>query len=97
VHLADRADAAPGEPQTLAGLSLVVTGTLAGFTREEAEAAITAHGGKPTGSVSRKTAFVVVGDSPGSKAAKAEALGVPVLDEAGFRTLLAGGPGALGA
>ena len=74
----------------LAGRTLVVTGTLAGFSREEAEQAIRAAGGHPAGSVSRKTDYVVVGESPGSKAQKAEQLGVPILDEEAFRRLLAG-------
>jgi DNA ligase (NAD+) len=77
----------PGEGQ-LAGQSLVLTGTLPTLTREEATEMIVAAGGKVTGSVSRKTAYVVAGDSPGSKLANAERLGVPVLDEAGFRELL---------
>jgi DNA ligase (NAD+) len=77
------------QPKILAGLSVVVTGTLEGFSRDEAEAAIKARGGKSPGSVSKKTTAVVVGDSPGaSKVTKAEELGVPVLDEAGFRHLI---------
>jgi DNA ligase (NAD+) len=76
----------------LAGKTVVVTGTLAGLSREEAEAAIRAAGGHPASSVSRKTAYVVVGESPGSKARKAEELGVPILDEDGLRKLLAGPP-----
>jgi DNA ligase (NAD+) len=77
------------QPKVLAGMSVVVTGTLEGFSREEAEAAVKARGGKSPGSVSKKTTAVVVGDSPGaSKVTKAEELGVPVLDEAGFRQLL---------
>ncbi|HET7685443.1 MAG TPA: NAD-dependent DNA ligase LigA [Candidatus Limnocylindria bacterium] len=72
----------------LSGKTLVVTGTLPGFSREEAEAAIRAAGGHPAGSVSRKTDYLVAGDRAGSKLAKAESLGVPVLDEAGFRALL---------
>ena len=73
----------------LAGKAVVVTGTLAGFTREEAEAAIMARGGKSPGSVSRKTLALVVGESPGaSKLTKAEQLGVPILDEAAFAHLL---------
>ncbi|HEX7948703.1 MAG TPA: BRCT domain-containing protein [Candidatus Limnocylindrales bacterium] len=75
----------------LAGKTVVVTGTLEGFTRPEAEAAIRAAGGKPGGSVSKKTDYVVAGESAGSKLAKAQELGVPVLDEAGFRELLSGG------
>ena len=83
--------AAPAGP--LAGLSVVVTGTVEGFTREEAEEAILAGGGKAASSVSKKTAFVVVGVNPGaSKLKKAEALGTPQLDAAGFRLLLAHGP-----
>jgi DNA ligase (NAD+) len=68
---------------------VVVTGTLEGFTREQAEAAIKDRGGKSPGSVSAKTFAVVVGAEPGaSKLTKAESLGVPVLDEGGFRQLL---------
>jgi DNA ligase (NAD+) len=78
----------------LAGRTVVVTGTLEGFSREEAEAAIRAAGGKPGGSVSRKTDYVVGGENAGSKLAKANELGVPVLDEAAFRRLLAGEDGA---
>jgi len=74
----------------LAGMTVVVTGTLEGFSREEAEAAIRAAGGKPGGSVSKKTAYVVAGESAGSKLAKAQELGVPVLDGDGFVKLLAG-------
>jgi DNA ligase (NAD+) len=67
-----------------------VTGTLEGFSREEAEAAIRAAGGKPAGSVSKKTDYVAAGPGAGSKLAKAEELGIPVLDAAGFRKLIAG-------
>jgi DNA ligase (NAD+) len=74
----------------LAGRTVVVTGTLEGFSREEAEEAVRAAGGKPGGSVSRKTDYVVAGEKAGSKRQKAEDLGVPVLDEDGFRRLLAG-------
>jgi len=74
----------------LAGKSVVVTGTLPGFSRQDAEEAIRVAGGKPAGSVSRKTDYVVAGGSAGSKLARAQELGVPVLDEAGFRRLLAG-------
>jgi DNA ligase (NAD+) len=84
---APRATAAQGP---LAGKSVVVTGTLEGFSREEAEAAVRAAGGKAAGSVSRKTDYLVAGESAGSKLAKAQELGVPVLDEDGFRKLLAG-------
>ena len=79
----------------LAGLSIVVTGSLVGFTREQAEAAILAGGGKVGSSVSKKTAAVVVGAAPGSKLAKAQQLGVPVLDEDGFVRLLAAGSSVL--
>jgi DNA ligase (NAD+) len=77
------------EPQTLAGKAVVVTGTLANYSREGAEQAIKARGGKSPGSVSARTFAVVVGSEPGaSKLTKAEQLGVPVLDEAGFEVLL---------
>ena len=75
----------------LEGRTLVVTGTLDGFSRDEAKQAVLDAGGKVTGSVSKKTFAVVVGASPGSKAAKAEELGIPILDEAAFTTLLATG------
>jgi DNA ligase (NAD+) len=79
-------------PQTLEGHAVVVTGTLANYNREEAAAAITSRGGKSPGSVSKKTLALVVGDAPGaSKLTKAESLGVPILDEAGFEHLLATG------
>ncbi|WP_460442392.1 NAD-dependent DNA ligase LigA [Amycolatopsis stemonae] len=81
-------------PRNLEGLSIVVTGSLDGFSRDEAKEVIMARGGKAAGSVSKKTAFVVVGDSPGSKYDKAVQLKVPVLDEAGFRVLLERGPEA---
>ena len=74
----------------LAGKSVVVTGTLEGFSRPEAEEAIRAAGGKPAGSVSKKTDYVVAGEAAGSKLAKAQELGIPILDAAAFRRLLAG-------
>lgn len=77
--------------QTLAGQTIVVTGTLEHYSRDGAKEAIVAHGGKAAGSVSKKTDWVVVGANPGSKAAKAEALGIPVLNEAQFDELLATG------
>ncbi len=80
-----------GEP-ILAGLTFVLTGGLVGLTRETAEAEIAARGGKVTSSVSKKTSYVVVGENPGSKLAKAEQLGVPRLDEAGLQRLLDEGP-----
>ncbi|HWM02885.1 MAG TPA: NAD-dependent DNA ligase LigA [Actinophytocola sp.] len=79
-------------PRNLDGLSIVVTGSLQTFSRDEAKEAILARGGKAAGSVSKKTAFVVVGESPGTKHDKAIQLKVPVLDEDGFRVLLAEGP-----
>ncbi|WP_442968046.1 NAD-dependent DNA ligase LigA [Rhabdothermincola sp.] len=79
-------------PQTLAGMSVVVTGTLANYSRERAEEVIKAHGGKAPGSVSTKTTALVVGEGPGAaKLTKARELGVPILDEAGFEHLLATG------
>ena len=72
----------------LAGKTFVLTGTLDGLTREEATAAIERLGGKVTGSVSRKTSYVVVGADPGSKADKARQLGVETLDEAALRRLI---------
>ena len=91
---ADRRRGRRGGP--LAGKTVVVTGTIEGFSREEAEEAIRAAGGKPAGSVSKKTDYVVAGPGAGSKLAKAQELGVPVLDADGFRALLAGGTGRRG-
>jgi DNA ligase (NAD+) len=79
---------AGAEAELLAGWIVVVTGTLEGFTRDEAKEALEARGAKVTGSVSSRTSAVVVGENPGSKLAKAEEVGVPVLDEEGFRSLL---------
>jgi DNA ligase (NAD+) len=81
-------------PKPLAGLSIVVTGSLENFNRDEAADAITSRGGKSASAVSKKTSFVVVGDNPGTKYAKAVDLKVPILDEAGFRVLLDDGPEA---
>ena len=81
-------------PGPLTGLTFVVTGTLTRYSRDAAAAAIQERGGKVSGSVSKKTSFVVVGDSPGSKYDKAVQLGVPVLDEDGFDAVLADGPPA---
>ncbi|MGY6500873.1 MAG: NAD-dependent DNA ligase LigA [Acidimicrobiales bacterium] len=82
----------PDVPPVLQGLTVVVTGTLEGYTRESAEEAIVSRGGKSPGSVSKKTTAVVVGEGPGaSKLTKATDLGVPILDEAGFEHLLATG------
>jgi len=90
VTMADERD--ESVPRTLEGLTVVVTGSLERFSRDSAKEAILARGGKASGSVSKKTDFVVVGESAGSKADKAEQLGVPILDEAGFEALLAQGP-----
>jgi DNA ligase (NAD+) len=78
--------------RTLEGLTVVVTGSLVDFSRDSAKEAILSRGGKAAGSVSKKTDYVVVGDNAGSKADKAEQLGVPVLDEDGFKQLLEEGP-----
>ena len=90
VRMHDERDAAI--TPTLQGLSIVVTGSLAGFSRDQAKEAIIIRGGKAAGSVSKKTAYVVAGDAPGSKYDKAVELGVPILDEDGFRALLENGP-----
>lgn len=82
-------------PRTLEGLTVVVTGSLEGFSRDSAKEAIISRGGKAAGSVSKSTDYVVIGENAGSKAAKAEELGRPILDEAGFVKLLEGGPSAL--
>ena len=83
------ARAQTGVAQTLAGKSVVVSGTLEGYTREEAEEAILARGGKSPGSVSKRTYALVVGESPGaSKVTKAEQLGVVIIDADGFDNLL---------
>ena len=92
VRMADERDA--GIERTLEGLTVVVTGSLAGFSRDGAKEAIIARGGKAAGSVSKKTSYVVAGDAPGTKYDKAIELGVPVLDEDGFAELLANGPAA---
>ena len=89
IRMADERDASVA--RTLEGMTVVVTGSLEGFSRDQAREAILVRGGKAAGSVSKSTSYVVVGENAGSKAAKAEELGVRVLDEAGFRTLLANG------
>ena len=89
------ADEEDRAPQTLEGLTIVATGTLEGFTRDEIKEAILSRGGKAAGSVSKKTDYVVVGENAGSKAAKAEELGRPILNEEQFVQLLEGGPDAL--
>ncbi len=92
VRMADERD--ESIPRSLEGLSIVVTGSLQEYSRDEAKELIMARGGRAAGSVSKKTAFVVVGDAPGSKYDKAMQLKVPVLDEAGFKVLLESGPEA---
>ena len=92
VRMAD----APAEtgPQPLAGLTIVVTGSVPGYSRDEATMALTSLGAKAAGSVSKKTDYVVVGEGAGSKAAKAEQLGVPIIPAERFGVLLADGPDA---
>ncbi|MET3922697.1 NAD-dependent DNA ligase LigA [Arthrobacter sp. UYEF20] len=92
VRMADERD--ESTPRTLEGLTIVVTGSLEGFSRDEAKEAILIRGGKAAGSVSKNTSYVVAGENAGTKLDKAEQLGVPVLDEDGFRALLATGPAA---
>ncbi len=87
-------EGAGGPAGPLAGVTVVLTGTLEGRTRDEAAEAIAEQGGKVSGSVSKKTSFVVAGQNAGSKLDKAEALGVPVLDEAGLAVLLSDGADA---
>jgi DNA ligase (NAD+) len=91
------ADAEDGAAKPLAGVTVVITGTLPNLTREEAAQAVQELGGKVSGSVSKKTRFVVAGENPGSKLDKAASLGVPVIDEDGLRVLLSDGPEAAGA
>jgi DNA ligase (NAD+) len=86
VHMEDERD--ESVEQTLAGLTVVVTGSLDGFSRDSAKEAILSRGGKASGSVSKKTDYVVVGENAGTKEDKARELGRPILDEAGFRRLL---------
>lgn len=96
VAMADPEPEATGVPQTLAGLTIVATGSLEGFTRDGIKETITAAGGKAAGSVSKRTDYVVAGENAGSKLEKAESLGIPVLDETAFVALLAEGPSAAG-
>ncbi|MFE0154054.1 NAD-dependent DNA ligase LigA [Nonomuraea sp. NPDC059007] len=97
VRMEDDEPAQATGPKTLEGLTLVVTGTLEGHTRDSAAQEIESRGGKVAGSVSKKTAFVVVGENAGSKYDKAVSLGVPILDERGFGVLLEQGPEAAAA
>jgi DNA ligase (NAD+) len=91
----DGYDGSGPRPRLLAGVTVVITGSLAQVSRDEAAEAVRAAGGKVTGSVSKKTDFVVAGENPGSKYDKAAEIGVPILDEPGFRRLLAEGPDAV--
>jgi DNA ligase (NAD+) len=93
VRMADERDAST--PRTLDGLTVVVTGSLELYSRDEAKEAIVARGGKPAGSVSKKTDYVVAGENAGSKEAKARELGLPILTELQFALLLKGGPAAV--
>lgn len=93
VRMADERDASIA--RTLEGVTVVVTGSLEDYSRDGAKEAILTRGGKASGSVSKKTDFVVVGANAGTKEAKARELGVPILDEAGFTRLLAEGPAAV--
>ena len=93
VRMADERDASV--PRTLEGVTVVVTGSLEGWSRDGAKEAILARGGKAAGSVSKKTDFVVVGENAGTKEARARELGVPILDEGGFARLLTEGPAAV--
>jgi DNA ligase (NAD+) len=91
------ADGEDGAAKPLAGVTVVITGTLPNLTREEAAEAVQELGGKVSGSVSKKTRFVIAGENPGSKLDKAASLGVPVIDEDGLRVLLSDGPEAAAA
>lgn len=90
VRMADERD--ESVPRTLEGLTIVVTGSLDDFSRDESKEAIISRGGKAASSVSKKTDYVVIGANAGSKAAKAEELGLTILDEAGFKQLINDGP-----
>ncbi len=89
VRMADEID--ESSPRTLAGLTIVVTGSLEGFSRDQAKEAILSRGGKAAGTVSKKTDYVVLGENAGSKADKARSLGLKIIDENGFRQLLESG------
>jgi DNA ligase (NAD+) len=94
LRLEDEATEEAGGPQPLAGKIIVITGTLEGLSREEATQSAEKAGARVTSSVSKKTSFVVAGAEPGSKLAKAESLGVEVIDEAEFRRRLGAWPKA---
>lgn len=82
-------------PQTLQNLQFVLTGTLSRYSRDQARDMILARGGKVAGSVSKNTDYVICGDKPGSKAGKAESIGVPIINEEEFEQLLAEGPSGI--
>jgi DNA ligase (NAD+) len=88
VEMEEARDEQEERPQTLAGLTFVLTGALEALTRDEAGARLKALGAKVTGSVSKRTSYVVAGAAAGSKLAKAEQLGIPVLDEAALQRIL---------
>ena len=96
VRMADESATPACRERSRVLVTIVVTGSLDGFSRDDAKEAISTCGGKAAGSVSKKTDYVVAGDSPGSKYDKAVELGVPILDEDGFRKLLAEGPSESG-
>jgi DNA ligase (NAD+) len=87
-------DAISDGPRPLEGITVVITGTLEGWTRDRATQAVQDLGGKVSGSVSKKTDFVAAGDSPGSKYDKAISLGIPIVDATGFAALIEHGPAA---
>ena len=95
VRLSDPEPKSGGAAGPLEGVTLVITGTLEGFSRDEAKAAVEERGGRVTGSISGRTSAVVAGESPGSKVQKAADMGTPVLDEAAFLRLLANEPAVL--
>jgi DNA ligase (NAD+) len=94
VSLADE-EAGEQIPQTLEGISVVITGSLEGFSRDSAKAAVLDRGGRTTGSVSSKTTALIAGEKAGSKLARAESLGIPILDVEAFRRLLEEGPDSI--
>ena len=95
VSFEDEPKASVGEAGMLSGMTVVVTGSIPGYTRDEAQEAVRAAGGKPTSSVSKTTSLVVAGEGAGSKRVKAESLGVAIVEAENFATLLREGPGAL--
>jgi len=95
VRFEDEPRASVGEAGLLSGMTIVVTGLIPGYTRDEAQEAVRAAGGKPTSSVSKTTSLVVAGEGAGSKRTKAESLGVAIVEAENFPTLLREGPGDL--